>query len=970
MVTRRVLTARWFLLCCALVVFSLQSLAQGSFVLRLAVRDGDVGVDTLLFGRDPRGTYCLDTGPYYDYEALRNFNEFELPPVPPAGIFDTRFGNNRSGLGGCQASNERGNGLRNDIRGIAQAADTFQVKFQVGGSGPITFNWQSGLGVYVDSMRLRDPFGGIIANIDMLSTQVYEVTSGSLTSMNIIMYRTPVVTLVSPSAGNTVPPTVTLTWDPRPGATKYRVQVATDSTFDAGVLVVNDSTVAGPSRVVSGLTSPTTYYWRVSAGGTRGWSRFSPHRMFRTGAVPAAPTLVSPGDGATNQPTSIPFRWTTSVEAATYHLQISTSPTFASFVFNDSTITDTTRTVSSLAFSTTYHWRVAARNGVGSSAFSTAFSFSTQLQPPTAPTLTSPANGSTGLPTTVSLSWSGAGASSYRVQVGTDSQFVSGVFLDDTTVTTTTRQVTGLANNTRYFWRVTGKNGAGYGPPSSIFNFTTIIAAPAAPTLVSPPNNATNVVITPTLTWNQVATAVTYHLQVARDAGFTQITFNDSTLTGLSQALPALLSNTTYFWHVRAKNAGGNGAFSSTFQFLTSAAPPIPIQLLPADSAILLPRTPTFAWFRVAGATAYHVQVSTSAAFTTLLVNDSTITDSTRQLGPFPYGSQLYWRIRSRNTAGASVFTSAWTFTIMREPPATPALSAPANNAVNQNVSTTFRWQSTPLAASYNLVIAYDTLMTNIFRDITGVPDSFAVIQLAPSTAYYWKVRGQNTEGTYGPFSLTRRLTTANSAPAAPLPFLPANNATNVSRTPTLRWEVTPGASNYRVQLAFDNLFTQLVRDDSTVVPNEYQPGLLLANTVYYWRVRARGSVGWSAYSIIHRFTTGELIVSVGDDPVTIVPDKFVLYQNYPNPFNPSTTIRYDVGTDAFVTMQILNILGQQVSEPVSGHHHPGTYAISWNGYDDAGQPVPSGVYLLRMAVVNNQTAQATVLTQKMLLLK
>lgn len=92
---------------------------------------------------------------------------------------------------------------------------------------------------------------------------------------------------------------------------------------------------------------------------------------------PAAPTLVSPDDSATGVSTSPTLFWNSSAQATTYHLQLSTVSTFASTVFDDSTLTDTSKQVGLLTNSTTYFWRVSAKNTSGTSSFSSARSFTT-----------------------------------------------------------------------------------------------------------------------------------------------------------------------------------------------------------------------------------------------------------------------------------------------------------------------------------------------------------------------------------------------------------------------------------------------------------------------------------------------------------------------------------------------------------------------------------------------------------------
>ena len=80
-------------------------------------------------------------------------------------------------------------------------------------------------------------------------------------------------------------------------------------------------------------------------------------------------------------------------------------------------------------------------------------------------------------------------------------------------------------------------------------------------------------------------------------------------------------------------------------------------------------------------------------------------------------------------------------------------------------------------------------------------------------------------------------------------------------------------------------------------------------------------------------------------------PMEFALHQNFPNPFNPDTTIKYDLAESADVTLQIYNVLGQVVRTLVAGESQvPGRYQIRWNGMDDRGVSVSSGVYFYRIS--------------------
>ena len=95
------------------------------------------------------------------------------------------------------------------------------------------------------------------------------------------------------------------------------------------------------------------------------------------------------------------------------------------------------------------------------------------------------------------------------------------------------------------------------------------------------------------------------------------------------------------------------------------------------------------------------------------------------------------------------------------------------------------------------------------------------------------------------------------------------------------------------------------------------------------------------------------------------LPRDYGLDQNYPNPFNPSTTIAVNVPWAAPVSVVIYNILGQEVRIVQSGPLEAGRYLFRWDGNNDHGAFVGTGVYLCRMTVPGGPT-----FVRKMLLLK
>ena len=94
------------------------------------------------------------------------------------------------------------------------------------------------------------------------------------------------------------------------------------------------------------------------------------------------------------------------------------------------------------------------------------------------------------------------------------------------------------------------------------------------------------------------------------------------------------------------------------------------------------------------------------------------------------------------------------------------------------------------------------------------------------------------------------------------------------------------------------------------------------------------------------------------------VPGEFELTQNFPNPFNPATVIRFSLPEPGEVELAVFNILGRRVATLAEGVHEAGEHTVRWDGRDDEGNGVSSGVYLYRLKA--GERSQ----TRKMLLVR
>ena len=85
------------------------------------------------------------------------------------------------------------------------------------------------------------------------------------------------------------------------------------------------------------------------------------------------------------------------------------------------------------------------------------------------------------------------------------------------------------------------------------------------------------------------------------------------------------------------------------------------------------------------------------------------------------------------------------------------------------------------------------------------------------------------------------------------------------------------------------------------------------------------------------------------DDYIQTSPHGFALYQNYPNPFNPTTVILFSLAETGFADLSIYNVLGQKVRTLLSGNLSEGDHSKAWDGRDDAGNNVGTGVFIYRL---------------------
>ena len=121
-------------------------------------------------------------------------------------------------------------------------------------------------------------------------------------------------------------------------------------------------------------------------------------------------------------------------------------------------------------------------------------------------------------------------------------------------------------------------------------------------------------------------------------------------------------------------------------------------------------------------------------------------------------------------------------------------------------------------------------------------------------------------------------------------------------------------------------------------IPFDFAYGTSTQSYTYAMSQQPLGDVSWFG-----------LVVGVKDQPGSNLPDNYKLFQNYPNPFNPTTTIKYQLTKESDVRLTVYNSLGQVVKTLVNTHQPAGNYTLNWNGTNQFGSKVSSGIYFYRL---------------------
>jgi len=632
---------------------------------------------------------------------------------------------------------------------------------------------------------------------------------------------------------------------------------------------------------------------------------------------PAAPVLDSPADLAMNQSTTVELKWFASAGDSVYHLQIDTSIVFGTTAYNDSTLTGVSHIITGLRNATKYYWRVSvkdsAKDGGGTSAYSTIRSLTTWNSTPTTPLL----------PVTLGLT-GGFAILSYAGITNTGPTSITGDV-----------GVSPLAAS--YM--------TGFGTPNVVGTIYGVDASGPAGS-VPFPSMLTQAMVDLTTAFNDAAGRTVNPIGVSGNLG------GRTLYSGLYKSTSSLEVSSGDLTLDAQGDVNAVWIFQIASDFNMTSGRQV---------------------FLIGGAKASNIfwQVGSSATFGTTCVMKGTI--MAYAAITFATGASLEGRALARtesvtlqsNVIGgtmesplrAVVFLgSAANFKVLAGSKITSTGLTAITGDIGVSPSTEitgfppgtftgvqYPGDATSAAAQLDLKAAYDSTAARIV-------DSTIVTELGGHT--YTQGVYQSTSGRFG---ITDTLTLDGGGDASVVWIFKMTGALTTASNSYVK--LINGAQWY-------NVFWQ-VGTSATLGSNSTFRGNIMALSSITAEEGAtiNGRLLALTDSVsLHNNTIGGVAVAA-TVRTEYVPQGFTLSQNYPNPFNPTTKIQYTIGNAGLVSLKVYDALGREVATLVNGNQEAGSYTVPFNT-SETKLNLSSGMYFYRLE------AGSFVSTKKLILMK
>ncbi|MER3328166.1 MAG: hypothetical protein RIF34_01205, partial [Candidatus Kapaibacterium sp.] len=352
---------------------------------------------------------------------------------------------------------------------------------------------------------------------------------------------------------------------------------------------------------------------------------------------------------------------------------------------------------------------------------------------------------------------------------------------------------------------------------------------------------------------------------------------------------------TNYYWAAVVEGSDGSqGQLSEIWRFRTVVA--APILTFPANNAVNQPDALTFTWLKVTEGVDYQIQVSRLADFAVIAQDNQTLGALQQPLSELENNANYYWRVRATDTNDVKgPWSEIWTFKTGQR---RPVHISPVNNSGGHQAPLLIDW-SEVAGYKYDLQVSFNPDFSGAFVvELSSISDHrHELATVETNKTYYWRVRAVLND-TLSPWTEPWNFSTGL---ARTVLQSPEDGAVDIKKVSVLlKWEPTPGADTYKVQVSKNASFTDLFYNDSNITTSTKDIYDMEEEQTYYWRVMAFDGDQGNDWSEEWSFTTEDKVIgsvlSASDSGISI----------YPNPAGEQITINIPIELTQNIEMATL----------------------------------------------------------------
>ncbi|MBU1100424.1 MAG: T9SS type A sorting domain-containing protein [Bacteroidetes bacterium] len=597
---------------------------------------------------------------------------------------------------------------------------------------------------------------------------------------------------------------------------------------------------------------------------------------------PEIPTLMSPLNLTVAVSIEAELDWETVANAATYTLEVATDEFFTNIIYSNSTLANSSFTITGLLNTTDYYWHVSAENSTGSSGFSAGYKFTTITS--AIPVLTWPVYGAIVASTSTNLGWytiNGGPGLVYDILYSEHTDMTSPQIITD--VPGSPYLLTGLTGGKPYYWQVRSKSSSGaISAYSSIETFTTqpsvVVPYPSWPVW-----DATVYTYSPTLYWylGQSGDNLNYEVEyVEGDATDLTNSPNITNIQNMYTTLSGLHGGKHYVWQVRSTDGETTSDWSTPASFYTvapAAGAVVPIPSWPISNTTVYNDAPGLFWYLGTSGVGLSYEVEWVEGDVDELTNNPTILDIHSlfvYLSELENGEQYSWQVRSFDGEHYSNWSTPQSFYVYggATAPITPYPSWPIGGTNVYSSSTSLNWYIGTYAPGLKYEVEYGIgSFTHSEENINTL--NTTITNLTAGELYQWRVR--STDGTTpSEWSETQTFNTIENTTYSSVTYQswPIGGVTVWTNSPTLYWyssnpsQIVSYEVKYSSNASMQNAVTVPgITGTSTTITG------LTSGATYYWSVSSYDGSVHSAHTTPQSFSTsaGNLsVVPMAGSPV------------------------------------------------------------------------------------------------------